>query len=71
MVRGLTERPVDAHRIPDRLRPVRRAAPESARVREVQLTVVKAGAEGEFEAAFATLVQQQVGAPANVLIGSI
>jgi putative ABC transport system substrate-binding protein len=40
---------------------------EAARTKRLQLHIVKAGAEGEFETAFATLVQMQAGA---LLVGN-
>jgi len=41
---------------------IMRDAPESARVKGAQLPILKAGTEGEIDAAFSTLVQRQAGA---------
>jgi len=41
---------------------IMRDAPESARVKGAQLPILKAGTEGEIDAAFSTLVQLQAGA---------
>jgi putative ABC transport system substrate-binding protein len=47
--------------------PMIRDVEEAARTKGVQLQVLKAGAEGEFETAFASLVQLQAGA---LVVGS-
>jgi putative tryptophan/tyrosine transport system substrate-binding protein len=46
---------------------IMRDAPEAARVRRAQLPILKAGTEGEIDAAFSTLVQLQAGALALVI----